>query len=668
MKNLVIVLFTLLISVNFGFGQVNVQFSQNNQFEAWNDSVFNSDGYYCNTNLLAYHDFSLANGDSITKWVWIFEGATNYDTLEMTPNNYQMHIWVYYPNIPGSYQTTLTVYAFNSANVEYFSSVTVTVHIGLASIFGGDYYEVTPDDSVTLSSYSSSGPGHFIWSKDGVFIQESFNSNSSYLTVNEVGEYMVTYINDQSGCETFDFNYVDWVWPGSVCAMFGTDDSLSLGGGYFCNQASITFYDLSSVYSTAQLYHWTWRVKTGDGNTVLQEIVFNQANYQPSITIQFADSTAYYRVELAVSSYSPGTSTLNVGLHLGFSDVSASPDVTIAPGDSVTLSAYTNYGPGNFLWYKDGFLGFTSNANVSYLSVADSGMYLVNYHGNGCESWDSVMVKWADPMPAPVASFSVNSPNYAPVAYFCNTIQVYCYNHSICSNITKSVWVITQQNQTSSITLTGPNALDYITVNLIPGNDHVDLVKLFVYSFDGNYNVELVDSIETQLVMGFSDIVVSDPVVELTAGSTASLHAYTTFGPGTFIWTNQSGDTLAVTSNAIQSNLLVSDTGVYWVKFVNVLGNCENIASIKVIYAITTNLSELTHANTQVYPNPTFERFTVDNFSGKVEIFSATGQLIFSQTVSEKTSILCQDWKPGFYFIRLKTLSGETETVKLVKQ
>lgn len=395
MKKLLIALVIFSASIGSTFSQVNVLFTQNNQFQVWNDSVFNSDGYYCNTNLIAYHDFTIPNGDVITKWVWIFNGSTNYDTVVMTPQNYQMHVWVYYPNSPGSYQTTLTVYALDSCNTEYSSSVAVTVNLGFVAINGNTYYQKTPWDSATLKVYGNYGPGTFVWSRNDTIIGQTSNSDSSQITVNQFGYYVVNYQN-ASGCEVEDWILVDILPPtGTFCAQLAVGDSANLGGGYFCNQDSLILYDMSWLYTTGQIYHWRWRIKSADDQTVVQQFDFDQSNYQPNFWVYFPDSAAVYRVELAVSSYAGPTSTVNVGVHLGFADVIASSDVSILPGDSVNLSAYTNHGPGNFIWYKNGnFLGYTLNSSFSTLTVSDTGTYLVVYHNNGCDALDEVKVSY----------------------------------------------------------------------------------------------------------------------------------------------------------------------------------------------------------------------------------------------------------------------------------
>lgn len=426
-------------------------------------------------NLYLNHQVQIPIGDSVvTLAVCSGNGLANF-TWYKNGNQLKQDMEVYCSQLLASDTGS---YVINYSPFGCSVQDTILVVYGCQLTLNQYNAEITPDDPTTFIATASS-PGNFYWILYNDTVAVTINDTSSTFIASQVGEYLISYINP-GGCSAESYVFVDWVWPGSVCAMFGTDDSLSLGGGYFCNQDSITFYDMSYLYSNAPLYHWVWRIKTGDDVTVLKEIIFDQSNYEPSITIGFPDSTAIYRIELAVSSYAPGTSTVNVGIHLRFADVVASNDTIISVGDSVTLNALTHHGPGNFIWYKNGNCIYsTLDSYSSQIVVADSGFYSVHYYNNGCEAWDSVKVSFPD-----------------------------------------------------------------VTTGLL---------------------------------------IFTPPSREIS-----------------------------------------------------------------------------------VYPNPSFDQFTVENFSGKLEIFSATGQLILSQEISETTDFICADWQPGFYFIRFNS-AGKTKTVKLVK-
>ncbi|MCX6798361.1 MAG: T9SS type A sorting domain-containing protein [Candidatus Falkowbacteria bacterium] len=667
-----IMFLALIFSSRLSAQSLEVKFSCNNQFELYNDTAFNCGGWFCNTNLIAFHDFSVGN---ITKWVWSFEGSTNYDTIVMTPANYQQHQWVYYPaSTSGVYHVTLTVFAFDSAtNYEYANSVCVEIHLGFANlVVENPGAELNWNDSLTLKVHGNNGPGDFVWYLDSALLGQTSCSDSSQLIVSQPGIYMVKYYSP-SGCEAYDYIYVNYVWPtGSFCSMFGTGDSTHLGGGYFCNQDSITFYDMSWLYSTGEIYHWVWRVKDANDATVLQQFVFDQTNYQPSITVHFPDSSAIYRVELFVSSYYGPTSGSNVGISLRFADVTVnSSDISIVEGDSVNLTAYTNYGPGNFTWSKDDvFLGLTLNSDSTTLSVSDSGSYVVYYHVYGCKAWDTTHVKFIIPLAPPIAQTSVNSDLiFNQDAYLCGSNSLIIHNHSTGINITKSIYLVQTQAGIDTIVFNAPNALADLSFSWPFGINAIYQIELQVFNFDSAYNTEQMSSLIIKAHLGFADIVIDSPVVLLVPGNSVILNAYTNYGPGYFRWSDWNANVLSLDSNVNLSHLSVSDTGNYEVTYSNNEQLCGAVAHIQVIYDLSTSISEIiTDKKMDVYPNPATSQFTVDSPNSKIEIYSATGQIVYSN-FSDNQSLLINagDWTPGFYFVRATAATGQTNTKKLVK-
>lgn len=664
----IMTMFVLSVSAQ----NLEVKFSQNNQYEYWNDSVFNTDGQYCNTDLIAYHDFSDGHGDSITKWVWVFQGSTNYDSVIMTPANYEMHQWVFYPAAGGSYQTTLTIFAIDSCEEEYSKSVTVTVHLGHAWFDLIDPNPaIAPGDSIIIKAHATTGAGDFYWSLNGQIVGQTLGADSSQITAHNPGEvYSLRYVS-LSGCEMVQDIYVDIILLGTWCAEFAVEDSTFYGGGWFCNQDSLTIYDKSYVYSTGTIYHWRYRVKSADDLTTVQQFDFDQSNYVSSFVVHFPDSTAHYRIELAISNYIGIVSTVNVGVHLGFSHVWANNNsLILVPGDSLGLTAEAS-AIGNFHWLENGScIAFAWSTDHSQIYVHDTGTYVVQYAAlySSCYDYDTMTITYPVPAGLPLARISINSDTAVNVnGSFCNQNMVILRNQSFGTNITESVWLIEKLGSTDTIVFSGVNALSDVIVNWIDGVDTTYHITLQVSSFDSIWNLASISSAYIQIHLGFYNII-TDTLIELIPGLSVTLSAHTDYGPGEFHWFDWDNNLLGFDLNTNSSQISVTNLGYYTVTYINNSQTCGAGVNIHVVPDATIGISETSPAKVMVYPNPILDQVTVENFSGKLEVFSAAGQLMAAQEIIGKTSLACADWKPGFYFARLTTVTGQTETVKLVRQ
>lgn len=679
MKKLVIIAFmfmALIFSGRLTSQNLQVKFSQNSNYEGDNDSVFNTDGYYCNTDLIAFHDFS--TGSNITKWVWVFSESAYSDTVVMLLScNYWMHIAVFYPNTVGSYNVSLTVFALDSVGVEYSKSVTITIHLGFAElVVGNPYPEINYNDSLVLKVHGNSGAGNFVWRQGNTELCQTINTDSSQLTIYQPGIYTVKYTSP-SGCEIENDIYVDLAFPsGTFCAQFAVNDSANLGGDWVCNQDSITIIDMCHLCTTGEIYHWRYQIKTADDQTVLQQFDFDQANYQPSFVVYLPDSNAAYRIELAISSYIGIMCTSNSGTHLGFAHAWANNNSpTLIPGDTLTLSVMAA-SIGGFEWSKNGSSIIYNGSTISsQLLVSDTGTYLVHYwaYGASCDDYLTIIVTYAPavaPVP-PVAKISLNGDTtYSNGLYLCNANIVTVGNFSTGTNITKTEILVQTANGIDITTFVTPNALSSLSVTWPYGVDAVYTIELRVYSFDSANNIESMDSVSVQIHLGFADILIDEQFVLLVPGSSVTLNAHTNVGPGNFSWSKFNGSILATDSNATMSHFQVSDTGTYIVQYYNNAFTCGAGIGIYVTYDISASISEPENTSDfKIYPNPATSQFTVNAPDSKVEIFSTTGQLLYSSlSGNQPLQVNSSNWAPGFYFVKLTTKNGQTKTTKLVKQ
>lgn len=94
-----------------------------------------------------------------------------------------------------------------------------------------------------------------------------------------------------------------------------------------------------------------------------------------------------------------------------------------------------------------------------------------------------------------------------------------------------------------------------------------------------------------------------------------------------------------------------------------------NMVSTEIVNNLKVASEEFS-AQIQLYPNPVNEVLHIQNNSAKtiesVEVFSITGQLLFSRRNSEEINM--SQLNTGIYFVKLITSEGISVTKKVVKK
>lgn len=115
-----------------------------------------------------------------------------------------------------------------------------------------------------------------------------------------------------------------------------------------------------------------------------------------------------------------------------------------------------------------------------------------------------------------------------------------------------------------------------------------------------------------------------------------------------------------------------STTTNYTVAISDVNGCSTSIKMVTVKVNLCTNIDEFKNNSTiSLYPNPTNEllHITSDEKIQKLEVTNITGQVLFSESVNDKTfQLQLQNFTEGIYFVKLLYANGMSLTKKVVKQ
>lgn len=85
-----------------------------------------------------------------------------------------------------------------------------------------------------------------------------------------------------------------------------------------------------------------------------------------------------------------------------------------------------------------------------------------------------------------------------------------------------------------------------------------------------------------------------------------------------------------------------------------------------VTYRSTAGINEMADISIAVYPNPFNDQIIVNGDAGKINVFNASGQIVFTGFHNNSTLINTSEWNSGVFFVQLTTPSG-VKTTKLVK-
>ena len=235
---------------------------------------------------------------------------------------------------------------------------------------------------------------------------------------------------------------------------------------------------------------------------------------------------------------------------------------------------------------------------------------------------------------------SISVVAFPTIAVTGNTVM--CAGDSLTFNVTGADTYTWSNSSTGSVVVVHPSASGSLSVigGVVPGCNDTAMVNITV-----NPN---------------PTVVATSAASVICVGESTQLNV-----TGAIKYTWNTGDTTSsiIVSPTLTTTYTVNGTDVNGCKADSTL--LLTVSDCAGIHATTSN------ALIQVYPNPNNGVFTVDASAvGKVDVcvYSVTGQLIYSRSVSEKSSIDLSAYDNGIYLVRLTTSSGETVIKHLIKQ
>lgn len=160
-------------------------------------------------------------------------------------------------------------------------------------------------------------------------------------------------------------------------------DSANYGGGWFCNQDTLNFYD----HSTGPIVQWIWHFRGADNN----DTMLTYTTFTPMVTRVWSTPGAYRVLLQTIDTF--GISVINnVGINIAFAKIDLhQPDTLYLPSShSIMLNATANKS-GYFYWSQNATV-LHAGFNDSIYTVLDTGTYTVRIAGGGCGATDKVVV------------------------------------------------------------------------------------------------------------------------------------------------------------------------------------------------------------------------------------------------------------------------------------
>nr|AIA91524.1 CAZy families PL1 protein [uncultured Flavobacteriaceae bacterium] len=103
--------------------------------------------------------------------------------------------------------------------------------------------------------------------------------------------------------------------------------------------------------------------------------------------------------------------------------------------------------------------------------------------------------------------------------------------------------------------------------------------------------------------------------------------------------------------------------------------NFDGFQPVEFVYAIVCseinlNTEELSITDIQLYPNPVTENIHIKSKEEiqKVEIYSTSGNLVFSQNMNNKSIVNVEHLTNGIYLIKITDQKGVAKTAKFIKK
>lgn len=141
----------------------------------------------------------------------------------------------------------------------------------------------------------------------------------------------------------------------------------------------------------------------------------------------------------------------------------------------------------------------------------------------------------------------------------------------------------------------------------------------------------------------------------------------TATGAASYTWTN--GTTTSASNPYTISTGSTAGLKNYTITGRSAVG-CTNTAVKSVSVSLCTGIENIFGdvADIAAYPNPFSNELKVTGFNGKIEIFNAIGQIVYSSIINETETINTADLAKGVYMLKSYNSQGEEiKSIKLVK-
>jgi hypothetical protein len=85
------------------------------------------------------------------------------------------------------------------------------------------------------------------------------------------------------------------------------------------------------------------------------------------------------------------------------------------------------------------------------------------------------------------------------------------------------------------------------------------------------------------------------------------------------------------------------------------------------VYQHKVSIEPIEKSKAIIYPNPAKEQLTINNFSGKIELFDIAGSFIFYKSINHSQTLDIENLSKGIYYLKLSNDKG-SEVIKVLKQ
>ena len=151
-----------------------------------------------------------------------------------------------------------------------------------------------------------------------------------------------------------------------------------------------------------------------------------------------------------------------------------------------------------------------------------------------------------------------------------------------------------------------------------------------------------------------------DPVEDLSStlnGTTVNLMWNAPSNTDAYLFEVYRNTKLVATTEDISFSETISKSGKYTYSIRAVYEDCSGTFE-NVTVEVSTGINENTNIDVEVYPNPSYENFTiVCNEMTKISIYNIIGTLIMDSEVNSNSYIV-DNLKAGVYFFNIETANG----------